>query len=343
MVTFLEIAFPFIAVLIGTKYMFAYSLRNRILDIPNERSSHRTPVPRGGGLVFVFSILAGSLYLYCKGSLTGALLAALCLGGGSIACVGWIDDRLGLRARTRFAIHCLASLFTIACIGYPAILPIGNVAIPWGFGGAIFFFLAIAWIINSYNFMDGIDGLAAGEAVIVGIAGAALCSKGNTQLCIIIAGSAFGFLCWNWPPAKIFMGDVGSGVLGFIFAALWLSEATNNPNRFYVFPILLAVFIVDSTITLLWRMIRGEKWYAAHCCHVYQVYAAKAGHQKVTLTLCAITLLWLTPLAWLSLSYPSLDFAFAIIAYLPLVGIAVFVHKTGSHFSSLYDKSSLTE
>lgn len=299
----------------------AYSLRTRLLDVPGERSSHSLPTPRGGGAAFVPVILLCGIYLYYSGEIPLSLLAALLGGGGAVACIGWLDDRRGLSARLRFAVHCLAALWALLWVGAPGGLFPG--------AGYAFFFLAIVWILNLYNFMDGIDGIAAGEAVVVGFCGAVLCGGTAGALCLPVAGASLGFLYWNWPRAKIFMGDVGSGFLGFAFALAWVADAGEG---FFVLPILLGCFLVDATLTLAWRVFRREKWWKAHRLHVYQTYAAAYGHRAVTLAYMAITLLWLAPMAWAAREWEGYAPVFAAIAYAPLAGYTVYVHLRKTEF-----------
>ena len=332
MATILEIAFAVLATLLGTKYIIAYSLRNRILDIPNERSSHSQPTPRGGGMAFVIAIVLGCVYFYLTERMNSAILVPLLIGGGAIACVGWMDDKKGLPARTRFAVHCFAAGIALGSIGIPGQFPFEGESPVWPFLHAAFFFIAILWLTNSYNFMDGIDGLAAGQAISIALPGAFLCQSGSAPFCLLVAATVTGFLYWNWPPAKIFMGDVGSGFLGYVFALAWLWEARCNLDDFYIIPILLATFIADSTLTLFWRMWRGEKWYVAHSLHVYQICAKKIGHGKVTLLYIAVTLFWLTPMAWLTQEFPEYSLFFLLAAYGPLIVFIVNFHKKGAHF-----------
>lgn len=311
----------------------AYSLRTRLLDVPGERSSHSLPTPRGGGAAFVPVILLCGIYLYYSGAIPLPLLAALLGGGGAVACIGWLDDRRGLSARLRFAVHCLAALWALLWVGAPGGLFPG--------AGYAFFFLAIVWILNLYNFMDGIDGIAAGEAVVVGFCGAVLCGGTAGALCLPVAGASLGFLYWNWPRAKIFMGDVGSGFLGFVFALAWVADA-GAPHvsggffggGFFTLPVLLGCFLVDATLTLAWRVFRGEKWWAAHRLHVYQTYAAAYGHRAVTLAYMAITAFWLAPMAWAARECGDSVFSAlcAAIAYAPLAGYTVYVHARKTAF-----------
>jgi len=155
--------------------------------------------------------------------------------------------------------------------------------------------IAIVWMINLYNFMDGIDGIAGTEAItILGAAAIFLWvqNSGLAAVCLLIIAAVLGFLIWNWPPAKVFMGDVGSGFLGFVFAVLAIWSENSGAVPLLIWLLLLGVFIVDATVTLVKRMAGGEKLYEAHRSHVYQL-AVQAGysHKQVTLTVLLINIM----------------------------------------------------
>lgn len=312
------------AAFLATRCARDIAVRLRMIDLPGERSSHLLPTPRGGGAGFVVVALAGGAFLHARGVLAVNETLALVLGGGAVACVGWLDDFRSLPAALRFAVHCAAAAWALFCLGAPGGLP-----------GHIFFFLAIAWLINSYNFMDGIDGLAACEALTVGFSAAVLCESAAAALCLLVSSTAFGFLYWNWPRAKIFMGDVGSNFLGFAFGLAWLLETRQSvpaSGGFFTLPILLACFLADSTLTLLWRAVRGDKWYCAHKFHAYQTFSGRYGHRAVVLACAVVTVFWLAPLAWAAKAWPESGIVFACAAYLPLMGLVAFMHVKRTPF-----------
>jgi Fuc2NAc and GlcNAc transferase len=311
--------------LLSTWRVREHALRTQMLDIPSERSSHVLPTPRGGGAGFVFVVLLGAVFLFARGAFDLGALLALLFGGSAVACIGWLDDRSSRPARLRFAVHCAASAWALCWVGVPE----------WGLSSPLwggFFFLVFAWCVNLYNFMDGIDGIAGGEAVAVGVLGAFLCEGSASALCLLAASAALGFLPWNWPRAKIFMGDVGSGFLGFVFALAWLLEARVSAGGLFVLPVLLGCFLVDATLTLLWRVFRGEKWYAAHRLHVYQTFSSVYGHRAVTLVCVGVTVFWLGPWAWAAREWGEWGAGFAAAAYLPLAGFVVWVHLRRTAF-----------
>jgi Fuc2NAc and GlcNAc transferase len=179
-------------------------------------------------------------------------------------------------------------------------------------------------MINLYNFMDGIDGLAGIETLCVSTLGTLLFAwsglGGLADVVLVLGGATAGFLIWNWPPAKIFMGDVGSGFLGYVFGVLALSSAKERPWLLWPWLILLSVFIVDATVTLMKRVITGARWYEAHRSHAYQ-HAARRwdSHSKVTVAIAAINVVWLFPLAWGACVCPMAAPIFAVTAIVPLV------------------------
>ena len=271
-----------------------YALRSALLDVPNERSLHRAPTPRGGGLAIAVVTLGGLAIAALFSSIPSRVAWALGVGGALVAVVGWLDDRRGVRARTRAVVHAAAACWAAYWIWGE--LTLGTVA------GVV----CIVWAINLYNFMDGIDGLAGAEAASVGIiAGVLLMMGGRNDLglvAFIVAAAATGFLGWNWPPARIFMGDVGSGFLGFIFGALALFAGRSGALPLALALMLAGVFALDATVTLLRRMARGEHWYQAHRSHAYQrLVQAGARHAQVTTGVLAVNLV-LGALAWLAQS-----------------------------------------
>ena len=196
-----------------------YVLRHFLLDIPNPRSSHILPTPRGGGIAIVVAWFVALVILMWLGRLDAWVGVALLGGGGAIALIGWLDDRHHLSAGIRAGVHLVAAAWAVWCLGGLPSLDVGPGVVPLGWLGGAVAVIGIAWLTNLYNFMDGIDGLAAGEAVSVGLVGGGLLAFAGTSgmalAAVSLAAAAGGFLVFNWPPAKIFMGDVGSGLLGY--------------------------------------------------------------------------------------------------------------------------------
>jgi len=215
-----------VATFLLTPVVRRYSLARGLLDIPNERSSHTVPTPRGGGLAIVVVVLAGVGWLGLAGYLPGPSTAAL-LGGMLVAAIGWLDDRKGVPAPVRLAAHAVAAMWAVWWLkGLPSLV-VGQGTANLGGFGTVLAAVAIVWAINLTNFMDGIDGLAAVEASTVALIGAALLAPVNPPLAgaaAITGGAALGFLPWNWQRARIFLGDVGSGFLGYSLATLALAS-----------------------------------------------------------------------------------------------------------------------
>jgi Fuc2NAc and GlcNAc transferase len=304
------------------------------LDLPNSRSSHVVPTPRGGGLAIVAAVtlcLLGSMALHLVDQ---DLAAALLTGGLPIALIGFIDDRREVAARIRLVIHIVAACLSLYLLGGLPPLQFGNIVVDLGIFGDVLGVVAIVWTINLFNFMDGIDGIAASESLFITAcaAGLAIVSGAATAVsapAILVAAASLGFLIWNWPPAKIFMGDVGSGYLGFVVAVFALAEARENSVAPFVWLILGGAFFVDATITLVRRVLRGERAHVAHRSHAYQWLSRRwRGHKPVTLGIFAVNVAWLLPLAWLCRRYPPFAVYALIIALIP-VAVLAFIAGAG--------------
>ncbi len=292
----------FVLSLVLTGVLRQYALKRSVMDIPNERSSHTVPTPRGGGVAIVCSFLIALPFLYALGLIEKNVLLALLLGGAGIALLGFLDDHGHIAARWRLLGHFSAAIWALLCLGGLGPVSFLGVSFDLLWLGNILAVFYIVWLLNLYNFMDGIDGIASIETITTCLGGAliyALLGHTNqTFVLLVLALAVLGFLKWNFPPAKIFMGDAGSGCLGFLLAVLSLQAAWVSPNLLWSWIILLGVFIVDATYTLFRRLLRGEKVYEAHRSHAYQ-YASRQykAHKPVTLTVLAINILWLCPLA----------------------------------------------
>lgn len=280
-----------------TGWVRHYALKHRMVDRPTQRSSHNVDTPTGGGLGFALTFIACLLLLWSFGSVPDEIVFVLIPAGGLLALMGAWDDHSPLPPLLRLAVQIGCSAWAVYGFGLHQII-----------NGFLFptILLVIAtfvlvWLVNLYNFMDGIDGLAAVEAVTVSFGWclvAYLAGENAVLLPSLLAFSVLGFLYWNFPPARIFMGDAGSVFIGFVFGCFMVSSALQNADFLYVWLILLGVFIVDATLTLARRMIRGENPLAAHRTHAYQLAAlAFKSHKKVTLRVAFINVCWLLPLA----------------------------------------------
>jgi len=306
-----------------------YSLTRRsLIDVPNERSSHQHPTPRGGGAAIAVSFLGLLPALWLAGTLPSNMLVALVGAGGLIALIGFLDDRRPLPVAWRFTAHCVAAAWVVAWLG--GMPPMIFAGLPISLAvSSILAVVFLVWLLNLYNFMDGIDGIASIEAVTVCIGGILLyiVAAPGTQYWVgpaLLAASVAGFGYWNLPPARIFMGDAGSGFLGVTLGAFSVQAAWVAPELFWAWTILLGVFITDASVTLIRRVWGGHRPDEAHRSHAYQHAARKLGaHRPVSLAVGGITLAWLCPLALLvALGYVGTAVGL-VLAYAPLLWLAV--------------------
>jgi Fuc2NAc and GlcNAc transferase len=297
-----------------------------LVDRANERSSHQGVVARGGGVGLVVGAAAG---LALAAPPVDRSTTAVVLGGAIVsAFVGLAADRRGLSPFVRLACHMVVAIVVVAVAGGLDRLPLPfPLDVPLGPLGAA---LAVVWIVaavNFYNFLDGIDGLAGVQAVVTG-AGIALAAwePFAAALGASLAGAALGFLLHNWSPSRIFLGDAGSGVLGFFFAAAPLLAAPESrPGAVTFVAASLFFFLADATWTLAARLARGARFYEAHREHVYQrLVIGGYSHPRVTLMLglgaLLVTLLALVawrresgPLAWAALALGASGFGAEVV------------------------------
>ena len=255
-----------------TKYLIYLAHSRKMLDIPNERSSHNVPKPTSGGVAIVLCAVALMLWMGFVGDehiIQFSLLLFL------ISLVGLADDIKGLGITFRAISYVLLSLMLVLLY---------NNSQQYDLNTWLLISLAtlgIFWTINMYNFMDGTDALAATQLLIVSVPTAVMLYNSESYnfayLLFVLASATLGFLYWNLPPAKIFMGDVGSCSIGFILGGYIYITFEYNILSIFIWLILLSVFIVDASLTLTLRIVQGEKWYKAHCDHAYQKYV-RLGH-----------------------------------------------------------------
>lgn len=311
-----------------------YALAKSLMDIPNERSSHSIPTPRGGGVAIVIAFVLALPILTSLNLLSFAALYGLLGSGLLVAVIGFADDHGHIVAKWRLLGHFIAAAWALFWLnGLPPMSIFGVILDPGWFGNVLAL-VYLVWMLNLYNFMDGIDGLASAEAISACLG---ICLvywlSGVAELIwvpLILATSVAGFLCWNFPPARIFMGDAGSGFLGFLLAGLALQATWIVPELFWSWMILLGVFIVDATWTLTRRFARGDKVFQAHRSHAYQ-YASRrfSSHKVVTYGVSAINVAWLTPLAVIVAKGGLQGVEGMLLAYLPLF-ILCYVFNAGA-------------
>jgi Fuc2NAc and GlcNAc transferase len=322
--------------LIATRAAFPLLEKCGLIDRPNARSSHTRPTLRGGGAVAVLLVLGAMGLEWGLGedaAVPASLRLVLLVAGGAIAGVSLIDDARGVSARLRLAVQILAAVVAVVIVGWVERLDVGGWGMAGGLVGAFLTVILIVWSTNLYNFMDGIDGLAAVQAVTGAGTLALLALLGGDQgraIAPILLASAFaGFLVWNRPPARVFMGDVGSAFLGFAFAVIVIEGNRAGVWPIWIFPIVLAFFLTDATATLLRRLARGERVTQAHRSHAYQKLARRHGsHAPITWGLAVHNVVWCAPLAVVTVFFPGYAALAAVAAILPSVLVFVSVRRS---------------
>ncbi|CAN5923545.1 glycosyltransferase family 4 protein [soil metagenome] len=316
----------------GTGMLRRYALAHDVLDIPNERSSHVHATPRGGGVAIVTAFLLGVLGFGVTGLIDASTVTSLVGAGIIVAVIGFIDDHSSLPARWRLLAHFAAAVWALAWIGGLAPVDFMVHVVDLGIVGNALAAIGLVWLLNLYNFMDGIDGIAAVEAVTAGLGAAALCwlvpaARPEGALALLLAAASAGFLLWNFPPpARIFLGDAGSGFLGLMVGTLTLHAAGVSTQLLWSWLILLGVFIVDATMTLFRRLARRERIYEAHRSHAYQHATQRIGrHGPVTLVTGAINVLFLFPVALLVARAQLDGLVGLLITYVPLAALATWL------------------
>ena len=272
-----------------------YAERRQIIDHPNERSSHFTPTPRGGGLGIVILVIGTGLWVINETELINALIYLIC--GLVIAWLGWRDDLHSLSTRVRFAVQGLVAAVSIYGLGYfkSVTIPLfGELGL--GIVGVVITFLWIIGLTNAYNFMDGIDGMAGGVAFAGGLGWMLLATNAHSPfafwLALAIAASSLGFLGHNWSPAKIFMGDTASTFLGYTFAVLPLLSSDESGDALMLGTLLMWTFIMDAGVTFIRRALRRENIFAAHRTHLYQrLVSGGYSHASISTLYISLTLL----------------------------------------------------
>jgi Fuc2NAc and GlcNAc transferase len=274
----------------------AVSVAQRIgmMDIPNARSSHSVPTPRGGGIAILLAVSAVCAGATVAGAMDPRLLGAFLPGGLAVGTVGWLDDRRGLSPQTRAVVHVAAAIWAVMWLGGLPAVRVGSDMYSVGIAGSVLAVVGIVWFVNLFNFMDGVDGIASMESVVVSAcAGAIALLAGNGELSLAYAavgGASAGFLFWNWPPARIFLGDVGSGYLGYTLAVLAIAGEQTGSVPLIMWIVLVSAFGFDATVTLIRRLFRGEPIFTAHRSHAYQrAVASGLSHKAVTLGTAVLT------------------------------------------------------
>jgi Fuc2NAc and GlcNAc transferase len=319
----------FVVVLILTRWVILIGSRGQWWEPLSPRGSHTVPTLGRGGIGFVI-FLSLSLPFYALAWLGGRVAATFTLAGLAIAFIGLLDDARPLPVLPRILVHILAVTVAGLVIG----TQVADAGASWFLAGASAVILAsglgVAWVwfINLFNFMDGIDGIAAAEVVFVATAASVLSVEtGHPELAsawAVVAGACLGFLFWNAPPAKIFMGNVGSGFLGFIVGGLLLLSVDAGAFPPWVAPTLVATFLGDATVTLLRRMLRGEPWYEGHRQHAYQHLATRwKSHGRVTGAYSLFNVFVIAPAAWYATQYPTVALPILVVIAIVVFALAL--------------------
>ncbi len=321
----------FVISAVSTWLAIGYARRRRLIDEPGTRRSHSAPTPRGGGIGIVIAVLVAACIpaLMHPPTSIGAA-ATLAIAIAIVAAAGWIDDHRGLSAAWRFGAHCVATLiFLLPVIAAVALSPD---AVEEGFATSVSTIwislvvvaLAMVWFVNLHNFMDGIDGILAAQAIFVLASLALLCrhvGEPHAGEMLVFAAAAAGFLPFNFPRARIFMGDVGSGVLGLLIAVavLWQMSAPDTALASGV--VLCSAFVTDASCTLVSRIVRGRRWYSAHREHLYQ-WLVRSGfsHAGVVALYMGWNLVIALPVvAWMNRAYGT---------WMPIANANVATHES---------------
>ena len=315
-----------------TAAVIRFSPRIGLVDIPVARSAHSRPRPLGGGIALAAPLFAYGVY----GLLANTQVISL---AGLVGCfvvfvVGLVDDFRPVSLRLRLPLQFLAAALIVQSLSLPAVdFFLFQLEFPWLL--AALAVVSLVWLCNLVNFMDGIDGIVATQLLYCSLACACLIALGAAPLgnelereavlglCAILAGSALGFLLWNWSPARLFMGDAGSVFCGFALGLLAFRTLELGLVSVWSWLLLLGAFVADTGVTLLRRALRGVALSEGHSEHAYQHLARRwDSHPRVVLSLLAVNVFYLFPLAWLAGIYPQYGVIFAGVGLFPLAAAA---------------------
>ncbi|MCX6252910.1 MAG: glycosyltransferase family 4 protein [Bacteroidia bacterium] len=300
-----------------------WAIHKSILDLPNERSSHTLPTPRGGGIAVVIVWLIGLSYYFFTKNIDAGLFFAL-LSGFPLAITGLFDDLVGLRPGIRFLIQVICAGIALYLLGGLQSFQFFTLNISFPLLLSLSALIAIVWSINLFNFLDGIDGYISSEVAFIGLSVFLLTGD---QIGLLLTFTSIGFLIWNWQKAKIFMGDVGSTLLGFTIAVLAISHSNNNISSIPVWLILSSVFWFDGTITLFRRIKNKEHLSKAHKKHAYQrIVQAGFSHQKTVLWALGLNLVGFV-FAFLATQYKTYDWLFLIADLVILIIVLTYIDR----------------
>jgi glycosyltransferase WbpL len=316
-----------------------YSIEKNLYDIPNQRSSHEIPKPKGGGISIVLIVIGSIILLLLSKKINLDISISLLVGLTIVSITALIDDLFNLSALIRAVFYVIASFISLYLIDGLTVLSINNYSFNIGSLGLLLGVIFIVWLTNLYNFMDGTDSFAGIQTICVAIfMGSILFLSSNLYLGVVffcLIAATVGFLYWNWPPAKIFMGDVGSCSIGFLFGLMSIYTEQKETISITVWLIALAPFISDATFTLLKRILNGEKWYKAHNTHAYQrLYQRGISHRNLAIGLLFINIVIIWPVAYITQIYKNIEFIMLILTYI-IMAIIWFGVQNNSEESKL--------
>jgi Fuc2NAc and GlcNAc transferase len=319
---------------LGTYLYRKIAISRNILANLNFRTLHINPVPVGGGIIFSMVFVVGLFYHWWLNQSSNNLFLVLAVGGGVAALFGFLDDLKDIRAMKKFAVQFLLSVWTLFWLDGGPLLFIDWIPSLVSIPVTILF---LVWMMNGYNFMDGIDGMAISGAVFVSgtMIWVLLWTHPESEFIIVMAlllASSSAFMLFNWPPASIFMGDAGSTFLGYLFGPLILVTVMVGDVTIWTWLVVFGYFFADIIVTQIMRVILVKKWYLAHRSHAYQNLARITGsHLKVTGGVVLYNLVWVLPLTLWSALSPEIALYAVVLAVLP--GI-VFAYRYGPRLSS---------
>ena len=314
--------------LVVTSLALVYARRRGLLDLPGKRRSHTQATPRGGGVGIVAAVVLAGLPAWygLEPAASPVRVGAIALAILAVALIGWLDDHAPLSVLSRLTVHVLAALLVGAAVLAPG---------PWpgAFGWVTLLPLAVVLVgfINAHNFMDGIDGILGQQGLFVmlgyGLLAAWAGRTGLAAFAFVSAAGCLGFLFFNFPPARIFMGDVGSGALGLALGTVAALLVQRNPALLWGCLILPSAFLVDSGLTLARRMLGGQRWYAPHRQHLYQwLVRVNWSHARTDVAYMTWNLAVVAPLAWLAVRWPAHG-VWCVLAAYALAGAAWYFGK----------------
>jgi Fuc2NAc and GlcNAc transferase len=324
----------FTAALAGTPAFARLAIARGIVANPNFRSLHERPMPRAGGIVFSTAFLLTATVLALAFDADRRLMLTLLGGGAAASLFGLLDDLVQLRSSTQLVAQAVLAALALAGGGGEPVVDVWwmpawvDLVLNWA---------GFVWLLNAYNFMDGVDGMAASGSVFFSVTAMVLLSLSGadrilTIMLATLAASVFGFTIWNWPPARIFMGSAGSYFLGYSYCALMAYTVTRGYLSFWAWVIILAYFVSDTTTTTVVRMFVADRWYGEHRSHAYQNLARVwRSHEHVVVGVTLYHLLWLFPLVlWMTFN-PQVTLVAVVLAIGPAV---LWTLRYGPRFSS---------